>query len=325
MPLASPGRNPQVDPEVPVLSQLRSWNDGRAKRAIVDFVERTCGGRGSTAVPVESRLAVFDNDGTLWCEKPLPIQLYFSVGRLVAMAEARPELRGRQPWKAALEHDDDWFDAVLVAHYAGDDTNVPTLAAGVLATDAGISVDDYESQAAEFLRGSLHPILGRPLLDCTYRPMVELLAYLEDNGFSNYLASGGGRDFMRPISQQVYGIPRERVIGSSTKFVYTSDEHGGTIAPGPSPTTSQTVPRSRSASGTAPAGDRWSRAATPTATSPCCSTPITPITRPFASSSSTTTPSVSSPTRPVPRRRSNEPGPRGWTVVSMKNDWSTVF
>lgn len=196
-------------------------------------MERTCGGHGSTAVPVESRLAVFDNDGTLWCEKPLPIQLYFSVGRLVAMAEARPELRDRQPWKAAVEHDDGWFDAVLVAHYAGDDTDVPTLASGVLATDAGISVDDYESQAAEFLRGSLHPILGRPFLECTYRPMVELLAYLEGNGFSNYLASGGGRDFVRPISQQVYGIPRERVIGSSTKFVYTSDEHGGTITHGP--------------------------------------------------------------------------------------------
>ena len=117
----------------------------------------------------------------------------------------------------------------MAEHYAGDDTNVRTLAGGILAAYAGISVEDFEAQADAFMRSTQHPTLGRGYLECGYAPMVELLGYLEANGFSNYIASGGGRDFMRPISQDMYGIPRERVIGSSSTFAYTSDEHGGTI------------------------------------------------------------------------------------------------
>ena len=208
---------------------LPSWRDGPAKRAIGDFVRRTCGEDGSVAVPVEERVAVFDNDGTLWCEKPMPIQLDFILRRFVEMSEARPELRERQPWKAAAERDLAWFGALMAQHYAGDDTNVRTLAEGILAAFAGISVEDFEQQADAFLRTAQHPTLGRGYLACGYAPMIELLRYLEANGFANYIASGGGRDFMRPISQDMYGIPRERVIGSSTTFAYTSDEHGGTI------------------------------------------------------------------------------------------------
>ena len=104
-----------------------------------------------------------------------------------------------------------------------------TLAGGILAAYAGISVEDFEAQSDAFLRSAQHPTLGRGYLECAYAPMVELLGYLEANGFSNYIVSGGGRDFMRPISQDMYGIPRERVIGSSSTFAYTSDEHGGTI------------------------------------------------------------------------------------------------
>ena len=172
---------------------------------------------------------MFDNDGTLWCEKPMPIQADFILRRLYEMAQADPELRGRQPWKAAYERDYGWLGAVLAEHYAGDDTNVRTLAAGILAAYEGISVDDFEAQSDAFLRSAQHPTLGRGYLECAYAPMVELLGYLEANGFSNYIASGGGRDFMRPISQEVYGIPRERVIGSSSALDYTSDDHGGTI------------------------------------------------------------------------------------------------
>jgi phosphoglycolate phosphatase-like HAD superfamily hydrolase len=208
---------------------LSSWHDGEAKRAIVRFVRATCGEDGSKTVPVEERVAVFDNDGTLWCEKPMPIQLDFILRRLVEMAEAEAELRGRQPWKAAYERDYGWFSAVLTQHYAGDDTNVRTLAAGVLAAFEGISVEDFEAQADAFLRGAQHPSLGRGYLQCAYAPMIELLDYLQANGFSNFIASGGGRDFMRPITNELYGIPRERVIGSSVAFVYTPDERGGTI------------------------------------------------------------------------------------------------
>jgi phosphoserine phosphatase len=174
-------------------------------------------------------VAVFDNDGTLWCEKPMPIQADFILRRLFEMAHADPELRDRQPWKAAYERDHAWLGEVLAEHYAGDDTNVRTLLGGVLAAYAGMSVDDFEAKADAFLRTAQHPTLGRGYLECAYAPMVELLGYLEENGFSNYIASGGGRDFMRPISQEVYGIPRDRVIGSASALEYTSDERGGTI------------------------------------------------------------------------------------------------
>ena len=208
---------------------LSSWRDGPAKQAIIDFVARTCGEDGSTPVPPDERVAVFDNDGTLWCEKPMPIQLDFILRRLAEMVRTQPELAAQQPWKAVSERDYRWFGALMDEHYAGDDTNVRLLARGILAAYAGISVEDFEESADRFLRSAQHPSLGRSYLECAYTPMVELLDYLTANGFATYIASGGGRDFMRPVSQEMYGIPRERVIGSSSSFAYTSNDHGGTI------------------------------------------------------------------------------------------------
>src|SRR4051794_18055786 len=216
-------------------SALASWRDGPAKKAILEFVAKTSGQDGSEPVPVEERVAVFDNDGTLWCEKPVPIQMGFILRRFVEMAEADPALRERQPWKAAHEQDHGWFSTAMAEHYAGDDHNVKTLAGGVLAAYAGVSVEDFEARADTFLHGTQHPTLGRGYLECAYSPMVELLALLAENEFANYIVSGGGRDFMRPISQEVYGIPRERVIGSATALAYTNDEHGGTITHTPAP------------------------------------------------------------------------------------------
>jgi phosphoserine phosphatase len=204
---------------------LASWNDGSARRAVLEFVQRTV----SEGVPDEERVAVFDNDGTLWCEKPMPIQADFILRRLFEMAHADPELRDRQPWKAAYERDYGWLGTVLVEHYACNDTTVRTLLAGVLAAYEGITVEDFEAKSDAFLRTTQHPTLGRAYIECAYAPMVELLAYLEENGFSNYIASGGGRDFMRPISQEMYGIPRDRVIGSATTLEYASSDRGGTI------------------------------------------------------------------------------------------------
>jgi len=203
---------------------LTGWN-GASREAVVRFVEQT----EAAGVPVEERVAVFDNDGTLWCEKPLPIQADFILRRLYEMADADPELRDRQPWKAAYERDYAWLGTVLAEHYAGDDTNVRTLLGGVLAAHSGIGVEDFEAKADAFLRNAQHPTLGRDYLKCAYAPMTELLDYLEANGFSNYIASGGGRDFMRPISQEVYGVPRERVIGSATALDYASGDGGGTV------------------------------------------------------------------------------------------------
>ena len=207
---------------------LATWNEGPAKEAVLGFVERVCGD-GPGGVPAADRVAVFDNDGTLWCEKPMPIQLDFILRRLAEMAASDPDLRGRQPWKAAHEKDHAWLTNTLAEHYAGNDSNVRVFAGGVLAAFANITVEDFEDQSEAFLRKTQHPLLGRGYLECAYAPMVELLGYLAANGFSNYIASGGGRDFMRPITEEVYGVPRQRVIGSSTALTYVPDAQGGSI------------------------------------------------------------------------------------------------
>jgi hypothetical protein len=206
-------------------ADLESWNEGASKAAIVAFVEQTV----ANAVPLEERIAVFDADGTLWCEQPVPVELDFILRRLGEMAKADPKLRERQPWKAAYEHDNDWLGQVITEHYSGDDTKAKTLIGGVSAAYAGISVEDFEAQSDSFLRSAQHPTLGRGYLETAYAPMVELLGYLEANGFSNHIVSGSGGDFMRPITQELFGIPLERVVGSSTVLEYASDDNGGTI------------------------------------------------------------------------------------------------
>jgi phosphoserine phosphatase len=194
---------------------LESWNEGPAKAAILAFVEQTV-----AAVPVEERIAVFDADGTLWCEQPVPVEIDFILRRLAEMAEADPTLRDRQPWKAAYEHDNTWLGKAITEHYAGDDTKAKTLLGGVSGAFAGISVEDFEAKSGSFLRSAQHPTLGRGYLETAYAPMVELLGYLAANGFTNHIVSGSGGDFMRPISQEVFGIPPERVIGSATALDY---------------------------------------------------------------------------------------------------------
>jgi len=210
-------------------TELASWNEGAAKAAIVAFVEQTV----ASAVPVAERIAVFDADGTLWCEKPVPVEADFLLRRLAEMATADPELGDRQPWKAACEHDARWFAGVIDEHYAGDDTDAQKLLGAVSAAYAGIAVEDFEAKAEAFLRSAEHPTLGRGYLATAYAPMVGLLGYLEANGFSSYMVSGSGADFMRPISEEVFGISPERVIGSTTALEYTSDEDGGMITRGP--------------------------------------------------------------------------------------------
>jgi phosphoglycolate phosphatase-like HAD superfamily hydrolase len=208
---------------------LSSWREGDTKDLILRYVEQTCMDGTAGFVPPDERVAVFDNDGTLWCEKPMPIQLDFILRRLSAMAESDPTLREQQPWKAAHERDYGWLARVMAEHYAGDDTNLPVLAAGILAAFANISVDQFEADSAAFLRTAHNPTLNRGYLQTAYVPMVELLAHLRANGFATYIASGGGRDFMRPISDEVYGITREGVIGSAVALTYVADDRGGAI------------------------------------------------------------------------------------------------
>ncbi len=200
---------------------LESWNDTPVRESIVSFAE----GAAQRLSP-EQRVAVFDNDGTLWCEKPIPIQLDFILRRFAEQAEQDVALRTRQPWQAAYEHDMQWLGAAMVRHYEGDDADLKLLVAAVADAFTALSVEEYQRSAVDFLAEAQHPTLGRPYRDCAYAPMVELLRYLESTGFTVYIASGGDRDFMRPIAAELYGIPPERVIGSSLMLGYRDNGDG---------------------------------------------------------------------------------------------------
>lgn len=195
---------------------LQSWQDGPTRSAIIEFVARV-----SREVDPVERVAVFDNDGTLWCEKPMYIQLDFIVRRLADKVAADPSLAEGQPYLAAYNGDLHWFGGAITKHYQGDDTDLKTLAAAVLSLHDSVKVEDHAAAVSTFFAEAMHPTLRRRYLECTYAPMVELLRYLADHEFACYIVSGGGRDFMRPVTSQIYGIPPERVVGSAQglKFV----------------------------------------------------------------------------------------------------------
>ena len=208
---------------------LPSWKDGATRRSIVDFVERVTTEGGSDHVAAAERVAVFDNDGTLWVEQPMPIQVDHLLRGLGAAAAANPALREKQPWKAVVEHDIEWLGGAFAKHYQGDDADLRVLLGAILAGGAGKDVETIEAEAAAFVRREPHPSLGRPYRSCTYAPMIELLRYLEAKGFATYIVSGGGRDFMRAISDELYSIPRERVIGSSAALEFQDGANGTSI------------------------------------------------------------------------------------------------
>jgi phosphoserine phosphatase len=196
---------------------LASWNDTATRTAIVDFVR-------AVDLPEADRIAVFDNDGTLWCEKPIPIQLDFTLHRMAELARADASLADRQPYKAAVESDYHWLGAAMVKHYDGDDEDLHTLMGAVATAFEGMPVEAFSAEVHEWIATATHPVLKRPYLACAFEPMVELLRYLEANGFRTFIASGGDRDFMRPFAEELYGIPPERVIGSALGLTF--DEGG---------------------------------------------------------------------------------------------------
>ncbi|MBY0288511.1 MAG: haloacid dehalogenase-like hydrolase [Mycobacteriaceae bacterium] len=198
---------------------LESWTDGPTKSAIVDFVARVTS-EGPDYVAPDARVAVFDNDGTLWCEKPMYIQLDFLLRRFKEQAEATPSLRDQQPYKAAYSGDLQWLGNAVTKHYQGDDTDLKPLMGAILRAHHEITVEEHAGRVNTFFADAKHPTLGRAYTSCGYQPMVDLLRHLEANGFTNYIVSGGGRDFMRPVTSALYGIPPERVVGSSVGLVY---------------------------------------------------------------------------------------------------------
>jgi phosphoserine phosphatase len=203
---------------------LASWHDTVTRQAIIDFADTVTTPGGDGFVPPEERIAVLDNDGTLWVEKPMPIQLDFTLLRLAEQAEANASLRSRQPWKASYEKDYAWLGQAMIKHYHGDDSDVRLLMGAMVQPFADVTVDQYSAAVVDFFRTAMHPQLGRPYLGCAYQPMVELLRFLEANDFVVYIASGGDRDFMRPIAAHLYGIPPERVIGSSLALEYRESD-----------------------------------------------------------------------------------------------------
>lgn len=187
---------------------LRSWSDGPVKSSILDFVGRVTQSDGPEFTPLAERIAVFDNDGTLWCEQPLPVQAFFLVERVKVLAAQHPEMKQRQPFKALLEHDIKTLQAL----------GKQALFELFFATHAGMTTEEFDPLVREWFDTARHPTLDRLFKECTYVPQLELLDYLRANGFKTYMVSGGGIDFIRSLASDAYGIVREQVIGSSQKL-----------------------------------------------------------------------------------------------------------
>lgn len=186
---------------------LASWKDGATRTAVMDFVEAVSNPESADFVPRAERIAVFDNDGTLWSEKPAYFQLFFALDRIRALAPLHPEWKETQPFKAALEGDTKTL--AKGGHRA--------IAELIMASHAGNTTEEFAEIVEDWLETARHPRLDRPYTDLVFQPMLELLDYLRANGFSTWIVSGGGIEFMRPWAEEVYGIPPEQIVGSSIK------------------------------------------------------------------------------------------------------------
>jgi hypothetical protein len=210
-------------PAVPMSDPLPSWNDGAAKANIVAFVTGVADPTSTAFVPAPDRVAVFDNDGTLWAEQPMYFQLAFAIDRVKAMGVQHPEWQREQPFAAILSGDREALGA-LTEH---DIVEI------VAATHSGMTVDEFQSAVADWLATARHPRFDRPYTNLAYQPMLELLEYLRANGFKTFIVSGGGIDFMRAFTEQVYGIPPEQVIGSMGKLTVEARDGGPVLVKQP--------------------------------------------------------------------------------------------
>ena len=194
---------------------LPSWRDGATKRAVIDFISRVTTQDHPDFVPARDRIAVFDNDGTLWPEMPLPIQFCFLQDRARAMIAANPALRGQEPYRSVIAG-----DIAALRHLGGG-----PFFAWVAGLHAGLSAEEAEAVARDWLALARHPVLGRPFTELAYQPMRELLTFLRANGFRTWVVTGSGADFVRALAQEVYSFLPEQVIGS-TAAVHVAAEHG---------------------------------------------------------------------------------------------------
>jgi len=189
---------------------LPSWNDGPAKTAIIEFVAKVTKAGSPDFVPPAERIATFDNDGTLWCEQPMYVQLAFALDRVKALAPQHPEWKEKEPFASLLKGD------VKAALARGEHA----IAEIVMVTHAGMTTEEFERIVKDWIAAARHPRFKRQYTECVYRPMLELLAYLRASGLKTFIVSGGGIEFMRPWTEKVYGIPPEQVVGTSIKTKY---------------------------------------------------------------------------------------------------------
>lgn len=193
---------------------LPSWNEVSSKADIMSYVKEVTNPASTSFIPVEDRIATFDNDGTLWSEKPAYFQLFFAIDRVKAMANEHPEWKDQQPFKAVLEND---MQTLMSFGEHG-------LLEIVMATHAGNTVDEFEQIVSDWLGTAKHPRFDRPYTELVYQPMLELLDYLRANDFKVFIVSGGGIEFMRPWVEGVYGIPKNQVVGSSIKTEFVMED-----------------------------------------------------------------------------------------------------
>jgi len=299
---------------------LPSWNDGPAKQSIITFVEKVTKPGTPDFVPVSERIATFDNDGTLWCEKPLPVQLFFVLERVRTLAPQHPEWQTNEPFASILKGDPKGL-------MAGGERGLVEV---IMATHAGNTTDEFEQIVKDWIATAKHPKTGKLYTEMVYQPMLEVLAYLRANGFRNFIVSGGGIEFMRPWTEKVYGIPPEQVVGSSvkTKFelrdgqpvlvrlpeVNFNDDKGGKPVG-----INQHIGRRPIAAFGNSDGDlqmlQWTAAGSGARF--CLYVHHDDGEREYAYDRKDTLARLD--------KGLDEAAAKGWTVVSMKNDWKTVF
>ena len=198
-----------------VQDPLPSWNDGETKTSIVNFVQEISDKQSEYFVPVPDRIAVFDNDGNLWSEKPMYFQLIFAIDRVREMAPQHPEWQTEQPFKAVL--DNDMSELMKYGEHG--------LLQLIMATHSGMTTEEFEVIVKSWISTAKHPRFDRPYTDLVFQPMLELLSYLQNNDFKVFIVSGGGIEFMRPWVEDVYGIPRDQVVGSSIKTEFVIEDN----------------------------------------------------------------------------------------------------
>lgn len=193
---------------------LKSWNDTASKQSIINYVQTVTNTEGSDFIPKEDRIAVFDNDGTLWSEKPMYFFLYFTMDRIKALSPQHPNWKTEEPFKSVLKND---IKGVMESGMGG-------LTKLIMATHAGMNDEEFDAIILEWIKTAKHPTKNVSYTKLVYQPMLELLGYLRDNGFKTFIVSGGGIDFMRPWASEVYGIPSNQIIGSQIEVKYENKQ-----------------------------------------------------------------------------------------------------